>query len=155
MNDEVELRLKRLEDRIEIEDLIARYGPVVDSGEGTALADMWARDGRYRVGAEHDLVGAEVAALTEIPGHQAYLTRGCGHFLSAPTIRIDGERAQAVNHSMLVLRDGERFVVERLSANHWEFVRTDAGWRVEVRRNELLTGDEVARSLLGEAALGW
>lgn len=146
--DEIIARLRVLEDRAEIAELIAQYGPIVDSGSGQHLRNIWTADGKYVVGSEFEMKGESIPDLTNISGHQEYMRNGCGHILSAPTITIEGDNAKAVNHSMLVLRDGERWVVERLSANRWTFVRTEKGWRVTLRENDLLNGNKSARALL-------
>lgn len=146
--DEVLARLRALEDRAEISELIARYGPHVDAGEGEGLGELWAAGGAYRVGNEYEFRGDEIGSLTEISEHRALMARGCGHMLSAPTITVTGDTAVAINHSVVIARDGDGWTVERLSANRWSFARTSEGWRVMLRENALLDGDEGARALL-------
>lgn len=141
-------RIQALEDRAQIADLIARYGPVVDAVAGEELTDMWTRDGEYRVGSDYRLTGRDIASLTSIPEHQALVHAGCGHVLSAPTITVDGDTAVAINHSMVVKYVEPQWIVERLSANRWHLVRTADGWRVKLRENELLQGQPSARNLL-------
>ncbi|WP_427869535.1 nuclear transport factor 2 family protein [Leucobacter luti] len=145
-------RLGVLEDRAEISDLVARYGPIVDSGSGAALGEIWTPDGRYEVGDEFALAGPDVPGLTELPPHQAYLREGCAHVLTPAAVRLDGDEASAVNHSVVLVRRGEQWIADRVSANEWRFARTAAGWRVTLRRNRLLDGDEAARGLF--AAVG-
>lgn len=147
----LEERVRRLEDRLEIIDLIAGYGPAVDSGNEAEVAQMWATDGEYTFGATGDggitLVGEQVAALVDLPGHRGYMARGCGHVLTTPRVWIDGDEATAVNHSLLMLHDGERWVVERVSSNNWELERREGRWRVRRRVNALLDGDPNAFAL--------
>ena len=150
--DEILARLRALEDRAEIAELIARYGPIVDSGEGDLLRDVWTPEGVYRIGQEHAMSGDEIPALTALPGHQEFLQGGCGHVLSAPTISIEGDTAVAVNYSMLVLREGDQWVVSRLSSNRWQLARTESGWRAIERHNELLDGEAAARRLFSQQA---
>lgn len=150
---DAEARLRALEDRAELAELIARYGPIVDAGQGELLGELWTPDGRYAIGDEFSLAGEQVPALTELPDHRAYLAAGCGHLLTAPTLRVDGDSATGVNHSFVLVRDGERWVVDRASANEWTFTRTAEGWRVALRRNRLLDGSPEARALLTPPAL--
>lgn len=150
----IEERIQRLEDRAEIADLIARFGPIVDSGNGEKLTELWADDGEYRVGDEYTFVGGEIARLTDLETHQAYLARGCSHILTAPDITINGDQAYAVNHSVVLIRAGEGWVADRVSANQWEMKRTVQGWRVVRRSNALLDGSEAARALLVQERLG-
>lgn len=147
-------RVRALEDRAEIAELLASFGPTVDSLAGSNLVSMWTSGGEYRVGEEFAFRGAELAGLTELPGHQAYVAAGCGHVLSAPQIRLDGDSATAVNYSMVVLREGDRWVVERLSANAWTLERTGDGWRVRHRENRLLDGGEAATEIIGTLVRG-
>lgn len=144
----VEARLQLLEDRAEIADLLASYGPIVDSGDGQRLAEIWATDGVYVVGDEFQFDSDQVTSLTELPGHQQYLSAGCGHVLSPPKITIDGDTAVAINYSMVLVKQGELWVADRLSANRWELQRTATGWRVSLRKNHLLDGNAAARELL-------
>lgn len=142
---DLEARLRAVEDRLAIIDLLSRYGPAVDSLDGETLAELWAEDGTYAVDSV-TLEGPEVARLVDIPTHRAYVDAGCGHILTSPRVDIDGDSAVAANHSMLVTRRGDHWRVERLSANRWELERGPEGWRVRRRTNALLDGDrEVPR----------
>lgn len=147
MSAELERRLRALEDRAEIAELIAGYGPAVDSGEGDAVAALWTDDGTYQF--DETVLDADgIRGLVEYDTHVEYMRRGCAHVLSAPRIEIDGDTAVAVTHSVVMLHDGERWVGERVSANRWELVRTDAGWRAQRRQNRLLDGATAAQDLL-------
>ncbi len=147
MSAELARRLQVLEDRAAISDLIARYGPAADAGDAEAVAALWTPDGTYRF--DDTVLDADgIAALVTIPTHREYLRRGCAHVISAPRIDLDGDTAVAVTHSVVLVRDGETWVAERVSANRWELMRTAAGWSVHHRRNRLLDGAAAARELL-------
>lgn len=147
MSDEFERRLRALEDRAEISELIARYGPAVDRGDADALSALWAPGGTYQF--DDTVLDADgIRALTSIPTHVEYMRRGCAHIVSAPQIDIDGDAAVAVTHSVVMLHDGDRWIGERVSANRWELRRLPEGWRVRRRRNRLLDGAAAARVLL-------
>ena len=148
MSEALERRLRALEDRAEIAELIARYGPAADAGDADAVAALWAPDGTYQF--DDTVLDADcIRSLVTIPTHVEYMRRGCAHIVSAPRIEIDGDAAIAITHSVVMLRQGEQWVGERVSANRWELRRTAAGWRVQRRRNRLLDGDAAARGLLG------
>ncbi|MGV2901662.1 nuclear transport factor 2 family protein [Microbacterium sp. AGC62] len=147
MSEALERRLQVLEDRAEIADLIARYGPAADSGDADAVAALWAPGGTYQFD-DTVLEADDIRSLVSIPTHVEYMRRGCAHIVSAPRIEIDGDDAVAVTHSVVMLREGERWIGERVSANRWELRRTADGWRVQRRRNRLLDGDGAARELL-------
>ncbi|MBS1699052.1 MAG: nuclear transport factor 2 family protein [Actinobacteria bacterium] len=147
MSVELERRLRALEDRAEIAELIARYGPAVDAGDGERAAALWAPEGTYQF--DDTVLDADgVRTLVHYDTHVEYMRRGCGHVLSAPRIEIDGDTATAVTHSVVLVHDGDRWVAERVSANRWELRRLPEGWRVQRRLNRLLDGAEAARELL-------
>lgn len=148
MNGALERRLNVLEDRAEIAELIASYGPAADAGDGEAVANLWTEDGTYQFD-DTVLDIAGIRSLVEIPTHVDYMRRGCAHIVSAPRIVVDGDTAVAVTHSVVMVHDGERWNGDRVSANRWELRRTGRGWRVQRRLNRLLDGEEAARSLLG------
>lgn len=70
-------------------------------------------------------------------------------FISAYGPAVD--RAVAICHSRLCQRQGEGFVVARLSSNRFELRRTPQGWRVKSRINRLLDGSPAARAVLETA----
>ena len=89
-------RLRALEDREAIRDLIASYGPLADTGNAAALAALWHEDGAYAVDGMGESTGrAAIAALITGPVHQQLMADGCAHVLSPVTIELDGDRATA------------------------------------------------------------
>lgn len=148
MTDAIAARLQMLEDRDAIADLIARYGPLADSGEADGVAMLWTDDGIYAVDGFPEARGhAAIAALIEGPVHQALMKRGCAHVLGSPSIDLDGDRATARCHSVVLSKAGEGWEAVRVAANRWELVRTAQGWRVTRRDNALLDGREAAQAL--------
>lgn len=142
-------RLRALEDREAIRDLIASYGPLADSGDAEALAALWTEDGIYEVVGFAEAAGhAQIAALIDGPVHRALMADGCAHILGPVVISIRGDTAQARGHSLVLRHTGSGFEAHRVSANRWTLVRTAAGWRVTHRANALLDGTEAARLLL-------
>lgn len=144
---ESENRLRDAEDRLAIADLVARYGPAVDTLNGQAAAALWTETGTYTIG--DDVVQrADIAGVVDFDAHLAYVNAGCGHVLSPARIDITGDTAVAVNYSLVVMYEQPRWVVDRMSANRWECVRTAEGWRVQNRSNRMITGTPEARELL-------
>ena len=90
-----------------------------------------------------------IAALIDGDIHRALMADGCAHLLGPIAIELDGDRAVACGHSVVFRNGTTGFEVWRVSANRWELVRTDDGWRVERRLNAPLDGSEAARALLG------
>lgn len=144
----LESRLRRVEDRMEIIQLIASYGPAVDSRSSEATAALWTGNGCYDYGGP-PLVGAKaVGDLVNLETHLGYVARGCAHVLGVPMITLDGDRAVATGYSRVYVHHGGTWTVARTSANRWELVRTGAGWKVGNRVNRLLDGSSEARDLL-------
>jgi uncharacterized protein (TIGR02246 family) len=130
----------------QITQLIAGYGPAVDRGDGDGTASLFTEDGWYEV-AGMRLEGREqIAAMVRGAAHQDLLRRGVAHVMGLPHVTVDGDRAVAVNHTVVHL-EGR---VWRVAANRWELVRTPEGWLVAGRTNRLLDGSAEARELLGE-----
>ena len=150
---ELRARLRALEDRAAITQLVAEYGPAVDSGDAAAAATLWTEDGWYETDPE-PLIGARaIADMVEGPVHQEIIGGGAGHFLGPVAVTVTGDSAVAVGYSLLVRHsaaDGT-FSVFRCSANRWELARASAGWKVVSRRNALLNGSPSARDLLRSA----
>ena len=144
-----ESRLQQLQDADAIRNLIAGYGPLADAGDAQGVAALWAEDGEYDVGGFAVARGRDqITALIDDPFHCELMAQGCAHVLSPPAIALDEDRATAVNHSLVLRREGEGYAVWRAAANRWELVRTGEGWRVARRVNRPLDGSEDARTLL-------
>lgn len=149
----LEDRLRLLEDEREITRLVASYGPLVDAGRDE-VADLWTADGVYDVDELFMGDREAVLAMVRSPEHQGLLARGCAHFLGPVHVTVEGDRARAVCHSvLLVAHEGRNYPV-RIGANLWHLVRTDDGWRAQHRVTRALTGSEEARALLAEGVLG-
>jgi len=146
---EVADRLRALEDRAAIADLISSYGPLADRGAAHQLSQLWIEEGEYSVLGYGDAQGREeIAALIEDETHQQLMRDGCAHILSPHRIALHGDEAEAVGHSTVLRNNGEGFAVWRVSANRWTFMRTAAGWHIKRRENAPLDGSEAARALL-------
>lgn len=141
-------RLRVLEDQHEIIQLIARYGPAVDSLSGDALIDLWTEDGIYDVGGMQPFIGTDVVDVFTAALHRGDVAAGCAHVQGLPLVHVDGDRAVATSISRVYVRDGDQWLVERVSANRWELERTEQGWRASYRVNRLLDGSQEAQELL-------
>jgi hypothetical protein len=154
----LEAEVARQRDHIEIRQLIASYGPMVDTATGLdrseKLAELWVEDGVYDiggVGAKHGR--ADIARAFE-DQHFGMVPNGVCHVMGLPYVHVDGDRASALNYSCVFRPDGERFYAWRVSANRWDFVRVDGRWRIDTRTNKLMSGeDEVLAMLRGIDAM--
>jgi uncharacterized protein (TIGR02246 family) len=144
-------RVRALEDRAEIAQLVAQYGPAVDSGSGEAAAELWTRDGVFDVVGHFTMRGHEdISGMVHGAGHQHLIRNGAAHVLTVPHIQVDGDRATGRGYALNIRwdPDADRCRVARVSANTWRWARTAHGWRVVERVNANLDGSAEHRKLL-------
>ncbi len=144
-------RVQLLEDQAELSQLVARYGPSVDSGSAEAAAELWTDDGVFDAVDAIRMQGYdEIVAMVKSDGHQGLIRNGCGHVLTAPVVVIDGDEAEGRNYALNIRWDAQqdRFWVARVSANSWRWVRTPSGWRTAERINANLDGTPEHRQVL-------
>lgn len=148
-----EAHLREAQDRLEILQLVATYGPAVDSGAADATAGLWVHDGVYDT-YPHVFAGQEeIAAMVGGERHQGLIHNGAAHLLGIPHITIDADTAVVTNYSQLVRRDPntDSFTLWRTGVNRWELRREANGeWKVVHRANRQLDGTPEARALLGQ-----
>ncbi|WP_156388533.1 nuclear transport factor 2 family protein [Nocardioides sp. Root151] len=156
----LEERLRRLEDKEAIAELIATYGPLVDGGAADDVAAQWTEDGVYDVD-EITMNGRdEIRSMVRSKNHQGWIAGGCAHFLGPVKITVTGDEAVAVCHSLMIVNRGgdfekdPEFVVRRATAHHFELVRGSDGWLVAKRTSRVLDGRAEAPALLVKGAHG-
>ena len=150
----LESRIQSLEDQLAIHRLINSWGPAVDGDDPEAAASIWADDGVLLSELQNTRLEGpkDVATMVRSEGHQALVKSGSAHIQSFPVISIDGDRAKAVGFSRVYLhKEGGGHEIYRVSANRWDFRRTEKGWRVAQRINRLIDGGEDARAVLRQA----
>jgi len=156
----IEERLAALEaatrwqrDQIEIRQVIASYGPLVDVSDrlerSRILAELWTEDGIYDIGGVRSCQGRDAIAKVFEEGHFDQVREGMCHVMGLPHVHIDGDTAVALNYSCVMRPEGtDRFYPWRVSANKWEMVRQEGKWLIQRRTNRLMTGDADARAML-------
>ncbi len=147
----LERRLQDVEDRLAIYQLLATYGPAVDSLAHETIEAMWAVDGTYQISDSFYGSARAVSDMLDEPRHQGYVNAGCGHVMSLPHLTIEGDTAVATGYARIHLTEGDNIKIQRMSATRWELVRTAAGWQVKRRTNIPLDGRKTARELLARA----
>jgi hypothetical protein len=152
MTDFDEARVRRLEDRMEINELMTTYALAVDADDWDKVADLWLDDGTYELDAIGTFVGpAGVKEMLTRPAHTFARENHGAHILSHPVILLEGDRAVATTYGQILTRENERHAVFRLIITRWELRRTSKGWRVARRVNKLVDNDGAARALAGAA----
>ena len=138
----LEDRIRAIEDRLEIYDLIASHPPSADTGGNDHIAASWVEDGVFDRG-EEPLEPARARRHRQ-PGSEPRNTRrrsragwptspGCRMSRSMATLRSsrpicrswcrrrEGDPVEVPNHG-----SSKGFRVHRMTANRWELVRTRA-----------------------------
>jgi hypothetical protein len=147
----LEERVAVLEDQLALYRLISTYGPAVDTGSGAEAGALWAEDGAYEFDTSR-LDGPQgISAMVAGETHQGLIRQGCAHILALPVLTVDGDEATATGYSRVYRHVGDGYEVWRVSANHWRFRRTPAGWKVVHRVNRTIDGSPEARRILRSA----
>jgi SnoaL-like domain len=162
----LEDRLRRIEDRFAIYDLIASHPPSADTGAGDYVASVWTEDGVFDRGGEfaRPTGPAAIAGTSTSAEHRRAIETGIAHFAGLPYLRIAGDTAFAISYIQILVPDhvgpvyevsnhgaSRGFHVHRVAANRWEFVRTEAGWKIKRRTIRSLDGTPPAREILAGA----
>jgi len=162
----LEDRLRDIEDRLEIYNLIASHPPSADTGADYYTRAVYTEDGVFDRGAGLDgAVGHEaIGAFTLTPAHQEAIAGGIAHLSALPYIELDGDTAFVTSYLQILHPDREAeprelpnhgttngFRVHRVVANRWTLVRTIEGWRIKSRHMEPIDGSQGARDILSQA----
>ena len=122
-----------LADRLDIQDLIARYGRAVDLRDWETFDRIFTADCHidYRAmgGIEGDLETIKGWLAETMP-----MFASTQHMMGLPVIDLDGDRATAVTicHNPMVLKDSDDPLIMVCGIwYHERFVRTTQGWRME------------------------
>lgn len=150
---EIEARLQKAEDHLEILNLLNTYGPLVDSATAGPAGDLWVLGGGYSFtlpdgGTKRLSAPDEIAGMYGWPGHLDLVNTGCAHMTGTPKITIDGDSAQAVGYSVVILKEDDRWYLWRAAVNHWALVRTAEGWRISERVNRALDGSPESHDVM-------
>lgn len=151
--DALEKRCRAAEDHLEILNLLNSYGPLVDSLTAKEAGELWVEGGGYNFtkpdGEPARLEAPDgIAGMYSWPGHVQLTKTGCAHLTATPKISVNGDDAQALGYSVVILKEGDRWFLWRAAVNHWTLRRTDAGWRIVERFNRTLDGSELSHETM-------
>lgn len=150
----LEARLRVAEDQLEILRLLNTYGPAVDSGSAEAAAHLWTEDGIYDAGGVTRFTPEALIAMYNDAGHQGLVHTGSSHLTATPRIEVNGDEAEAVAYSFVVVKRGDEWFIMRGAINHWQLVRTAQGWRIKERFNRVLDGTAESHEVMRRALSG-
>ena len=149
----LEARVQLLEDHLAITQLVAQYGPTVDSGSAEATADLWTENGTF------DAVGAiemqwpradrRHGAQPRAPGSDRQRLRPCADRPACGS--WTGDEAQGRSYALNIRWDPERAALLGGPAvgKHVALgAHTEEGWRIAERVNANLDGTPEHRAML-------
>ena len=162
-NRSLESRIRAIEDRLEIYNLIAGHPPSADTGADYYAEAVYAEDGEFDRGA--GLTGGvgnkAIAAVLKSPGHKAAIDGGLAHFTGLPHVTINGDDAVVISYLQILTpnKSGEAievpnhgasrgYHIHRVVTNRWELRRTASGWKIKRRSIRLVDGSEPSREIL-------
>jgi hypothetical protein len=164
----LEHRLRAIEDRLEIYNLIAGHPPSADTGAKAYAEAVYVEDGVFDRGAELSnwSGSAAIGANLKSEGHQAAIAGGLAHFTGLPHVTVNGDEAVVISYLQILAprKSGEAvevpnhgasrgYHIHRVVTNRWELVRSPSGWKIKRRTSRLVDGSEPAREIL-RGALG-
>jgi hypothetical protein len=155
----LEDRLRLVEDRLEIYNLIASHPAIVDSLSGDRHAGLYTLEGtldRGPLGATkmHDRGAANDGEM------QGAAKMGLAHLPTLPYVKIGRDTALAFSYVAVTVRDptadtiavpahgeGPGHRLFRIVANRWDLARIDGAWKIRRREIVLADGSDAPRDL--------
>src|SRR3569623_725209 len=103
MTQSLEDRIRAIEDRLEIYNLIASHPPSADTGADYYTRAVYAADGELDLGRDKATTRKDtIAAITRTPAHQAAIAGGLAHLAALPLIALDGDRAVVISYLQIL-----------------------------------------------------
>ena len=134
----VEQRLRLLEDKEEIRELLVAYGRDFDKRDFTAYAGLFAKDGVWMGGGDgaHAYTGPEAIREFVTKTFPPSSFPGSFHIMSSPDIRIDGENTATAWSRWTYVVIGLHGEPAPFAAGHYEdtLVREDGVWKFKKRQ---------------------
>ena len=147
----IEERLRTIEDRLEIYNVIASHPPSADTGGSDHISASWVDDGVFDRGEDATRGRSAIAG-------------GIAHFTGLPHVAISGDTAIVTSYLQVIVPQtqgdpvavpnhgsSKGFRIHRMTANRWELLRTPQGWKIKQRTLRQLDGSEPARGILRQA----
>ncbi|MFW0766611.1 nuclear transport factor 2 family protein [Trabulsiella odontotermitis] len=158
-----EQRLRIIEAKLAIYELIAAHPPSADSGLAEYTASVYMEDGVFNRG--EGLDGAKgvdaIAAFILRPAHEEAINSGLAHFTGLPLIDLRGDKAIVTSYLQLLQLDkqGEPremanhgtstgYRIHRVVINRWELECHDGRWKIRSRTLLPVDGSPAPRQLL-------
>ena len=131
---DVEDRVRRLEDIVEIHQLFVDYGLALDAGDFDAYAELFAEDGEVLLGPMGRANGREnIKAL--MSGTLSGRAGSSFHIISSPQVTLDGDTATSqVMWSVVTADESGKAAMTMIGRHRDDLVREDGRWKIARRR---------------------
>lgn len=166
---DMEHRLRLVEDKLAIYELIASHPPSADTGAAAYTRSVYAEDGIFDRGPNLDGASgaADIAAFITRPEHRRAIAGGLAHFSGLPLVDLRGDLAIVTSYLMIVHLDHEGmprelpnhgmslgYRIHRTVVNRWELERRDGRWIIVRRTLIPVDGSWPHQRLLREGLSG-
>jgi hypothetical protein len=135
-DEELEARLRRLEDREEIRQLILEYARRLDAADYGGYAELFTADGELNAQLGQAKGREAIVALLEqrLGTSSEPLRRTAFHLVGGPDLEVDGDRATSTVIWAYVTHDDDGFpIILQLGHYRDELAREDGVWRFRRR----------------------
>jgi SnoaL-like domain len=101
----LEDRIRAIEDRLEIYNIIASHPPSADTGGKDHIAASWVEDGIFDRDENLSSPSGRESIANQVlsADHQAAIERGLAHFTSLPHVAIDGDTAVVTSYLQILV----------------------------------------------------
>jgi hypothetical protein len=162
-SNDLEARLRKVEDKLAIYELIAAHPPSADTGHADYTLSVYHEDGVFDRGPTLDGAhgATEIAAFIQRPEHEAAISGGLAHFAGLPLIDLRGDLATVTSYLMIMHldREGEArelanhgistgYRIHRTVVNRWQLLRLNNRWTILQRTLLPVDGSDIHRALL-------
>ncbi|HEY0122848.1 MAG TPA: nuclear transport factor 2 family protein [Rhizobium sp.] len=160
---ELESRLRTIEDKFAIYELIASHPPSADTGHADYTSSVYSENGVFDRGPTLDGArGAkEIAAFIQRPEHAEAIRSGLAHFVGLPLVDLRGDVAVVTSYLMIVHLDHDGqprdlpnhgvstgYRIHRAVVNRWELERRHGRWMIAKRTLLPVDGSDIHQELL-------
>jgi ketosteroid isomerase-like protein len=140
-------RITAVEDRLEIQNLLAGSAFSSDVASESYWAKMFTEDATFDRGVGRQYKGRdEILKIVNAPEQKEAIKGGMTHLAMLPHITLKGNTAVATGYLLIVIPDttashvklpgkgiSPGFTIYQLTVNQWKLLRTSDGWKVTNR----------------------
>jgi SnoaL-like domain len=162
----LEARLRAVEDRLAIYNLLATHPLTGDAGDPSLIESVYTDDLVVERGSNLDGANGRdsMVALLGRDEHLEAIAGGLAHFGNLPLVDVDGDTAVALSYIALITPDSQGqsrevpnhgtstgYRIHRVVANRWSLQRGESGWRIAARTMQSIDGEGPAVELIRQA----